>query len=88
MKGPHDSVVEAMLKMLADLVNTDLSSEIAIMRNLAGGFAKLSKVTSEWRHKSGEQSAVPCDIISKIRGTTSIPFLINLHMSRLLCLFA
>ncbi|KAL5110564.1 hypothetical protein TcWFU_006738 [Taenia crassiceps] len=67
LKSSHDSVVEAMLTMLTDLVNTDLSSEIAVMRKLAGGFAKFSKVTLERGHQNGEQSAVPCDAISKIR---------------------
>ncbi|KAL5962397.1 hypothetical protein TSMEX_009851 [Taenia solium] len=67
LKSSHDFVVEAMLKMLADIVNTDLSSEIAIMRKLAGGFAKFSKVAPEWRCQNGEQSAVPCDVISEVR---------------------
>ncbi|VDK36778.1 unnamed protein product [Taenia asiatica] len=76
-KSSHDFVVETMLKMLADIVNMDLSLEIAIMRKLANGFAKFSKVTPEWRCRNGEQSAIPCDVISKIKGTTSIPFLIS-----------
>ncbi|EUB64343.1 Centrosomal protein [Echinococcus granulosus] len=68
LEDPHNSVVEAVLNMLANLVSTDLSTEIAIMRKLAGGFAEFSKITTELRYQNKESSAVPGGVISKIRG--------------------
>ncbi|VDM17355.1 unnamed protein product [Hydatigera taeniaeformis] len=67
LKQRHNSVIETMLKMLADLVSIDLSSEITAMRKLAGGFAKFSKITPELRHQIGEQPPTPGDVISEVR---------------------
>ena len=67
-RSPQDPVVREVLSRLDGLIRVDLSIEDAVMRQLARGYAELSKGRTWTEHPNIEMLMDSNNIIKKIRG--------------------